>query len=248
MTFKDGDPRFSLARPGERMPGEYTGPAQGGDFSWVRTSWFDRLRGRQVTRAVAELTEGLKEATGYNYQAAAYEHSKQVHALARREEELLPLKHEQRRANLELGIVETQCAISEVLEKRERAQAEHRRVMIEQKGQKQAAKARNKNHKRARREARQAAREARYAMRDRPAAARPADTGPEAFNRHYRTMEEAKRNTLEGERRIQAIYAAAAAQRRHLTDDEMLEVDAINDAAQAARDEVRRTGASDFRP
>jgi hypothetical protein len=239
--------RVSLARPGERLPGEYTGPAQGSDFSWVKTGWLDRLRGRQAMRAVAELTDGLREATGYNHQSAAYEQSKQAVALARGQAEFLPLKLEQERTAFQLGIMQTQCAISDALEKRERAQAEHQRVMIDQKGRTKVAKARNKSAKRARREARQAAREARYAMREQPPTRRPTDAGP-AFNRHFRTMQEAKRNLSEGERRIQAIYAAAAAERRHLTADEMLEVDAINDAAQAARDEVRRSGASDFRP
>jgi hypothetical protein len=59
-------------------------------------------------------------------------------------------------------------------------------------------------------------------------------------------MQEAKANLSEGERRIQAIYARAAAERRHLSDEELMEVDAIADAANAASAEVRRAAASDL--
>jgi hypothetical protein len=244
MTYRDGDPRFEIIRPEDTMPTAYRGPAEGNDFAWVKPTWLDRLRGRSMVKSLVVLNDGLRLATEYNQQAAVYEQSRQAIIHARNQEQLLPLKLEQERSEYELVLVRSQCAIQDELERRKRVHLEHKRAIIEQKGARQTAKARIKQNKRARRAAREADRRRPFA--ETPPPAQFVDDGPEAFQRHFKTMQEAKRNLSEGERRIRAIYARAAAERRQLTEEELLEVDAIADAAQAAEDEVRRSGASDL--
>jgi hypothetical protein len=156
---------------------------------------------------------------------------------------LLPLKFEHEQSALQLSIVQTHGAMRDELERRERARLEHKRQITELKGANKAAKSRNKQAKRARRRARDAERHRGYDQSPPP---RPNGGGAAAFHRHYRTMEEVRANLSEGERRLQEIYGRAAARRRNLTDDEMMEVDAIKDAMRAAKDEVIRTGASDL--
>ena len=79
-----------------------------------------------------------------------------------------------------------------------------------------------------------------------PAPTEPRDDAAEVFARHIRTEETVKRSRSAADKRIDAIYARAAAERRQLTDDEIEEVDALGDAAKAAESELRRSAASDL--
>lgn len=244
--YRDGDDGYDIIGPGERLPGEYTGPAERGDFGWVKPTWLERFRGKRKGDTLAILNENLGLATNYNNQAAAYIRSQQAIVHARNQERLLPLKIEEEQSAAQLRIVRNHGAISDELERRERAQREHKRRMTELKGAAKAAKSRNKQARRARRRARDAERRRDYDQSPPPPSSRPNGGGAAAFHRHYRTMEEVKANLSEGERRLHEIYGRAAAQRRNLTDDELMEVDAITDAMRAAKDEVIRTGASDL--
>lgn len=245
-TYRDGDDEYTIIRPGDQVPGHYTGPAERGDFSWMNSTWLERFRGKQKGKSLQILNENLGLATNYNNQHAAYIRSQHAIVEANNDERLLPLKAEARQAELQLSIVRTHGAIHDDLERRERAQLEHKRRITELKGAAKAAKSRNKQQRRARRRARDAERRRDYDQSPPPPPPRPNGGGAAAFHRHYRTMEEVKTNLSEGERRLQEIYGRAAAQRRNLTDDEMMEVDAITDAMRAAKDEVIRTGASDL--
>src|SRR6266536_2678333 len=73
--YQDGDPGFSLMRPGDFLPSEH-GPATGGDFSWVKGTWFERMRGRSIARSIAELKDGLELSTEYQQAAKAYDESR----------------------------------------------------------------------------------------------------------------------------------------------------------------------------
>jgi hypothetical protein len=88
---------------------------------------------------------------------------------------------------------------------------------------------------------------------DRIAAARrkraetaPADNTPEEFRRAWATEERVRVNRSEAEIRIDAIYARARAEVRDLTQDEIEEVDALVNTADAAEDTIRRGAASDL--
>jgi hypothetical protein len=72
------------------------------------------------------------------------------------------------------------------------------------------------------------------------------DEMPEPLRRHYATEQEVHANVTEAQRRAQAIRDRAAAQRRNLTNEEIEEIDALEDAAQAAADSIRRGAASDL--
>lgn len=236
--YRDGDRGYDIIRPGERMPGEYVGPAEGGDFGWLRPSPWERFRNRGKGKSLKILNDNLGLATDYNRKTAEHIRSKHDIAHAQNEGQLLPLKFEQEQSQIQLGILRNHGAMADELERRERARQEHKLKMIQLKGGRKSAKARNKQEQRARRRGRQP-------IDHQP---EPPTSGPAAFNRHYRTVQEANMNRWEGERRIQEIYGRAAAAKRQLTPEELEEVDAIDDAARAAADEVRRTGASDLPP
>ena len=233
--YRDGDDGYDIIRPGERMPTEYTGPAERGDFAWVRPTLPARWRGVRIGKTLKILNDNLGQEIQYNEQTAAFVRTKHAIVEAHDEERLLPLKFEQKQATLQLSIVKTLGAIKDEMERGERERLEHKRQMAE-------LKSRDKQAKRARRRARDAERRRSFDQPQRP----PTGGGAAAFHRHYRTMEEVRANLSEGESRLQEIYGRAAARRRNLTDDEMMEVDAIQDAMRAAKDEVIRTGASDL--
>lgn len=250
-TYRDGDAGYTVMGPRESLPTrhngslprQYTGPAQGSDFDWVDPSIIQRFLGRGRRKALKILNDNLGLSVEYNHQAAAYELSQQAIIHAQNQAALLPLRLEEERSERRLRVLRTHGAMRDEVERRERAEVEHERRMTELKGERKSAKSRNKQAKRARRRARQAERQP--PRDDRPP---PASYGPDAFHRHYRTAEEVRDNLSEGERRIREIYARAAAERRQLTAEELEEVDAIADAARAAADEIRRTGASDLPP
>lgn len=238
-AYKDGDSGFSILRPGEGVPAP-TGPAEGGDFGWVKTGPLDRWRGARVARSIEGLTRGLKTTTGYNVAATKYEESRQALALVRERGDLLPLQKAQDRERLETEIVQGRLAADAMVQEHQQAMAlaakDHEIELLNRKAEKLQAKARVKEAKRALKEA---------GKKKAPQAAAGSE-GPAEFERHYQTAQKAKGNLSEGKRRVREIYAAAADERRQLTDEEMMEVDAINDAARAAADEVRRGAASDL--
>jgi hypothetical protein len=84
--------------------------------------------------------------------------------------------------------------------------------------------------------------------RDRRKASEPAvlDDMPEHLRRHYATQREVNRTYADARHRAQAIRDLAAAQGRDSTSDEMEAIDALEDAAAAAEDSIRRGDASDL--
>jgi hypothetical protein len=244
-TYRDGDSRFEIMRPGELRPTAYQGPTEGRDYAWVRPGIIDRWMNRRRGKSLAVNYENLRLATNYNIQTAEYVKSEQAIVHARNQERLLPLKYEAEETDWQLKIIQTEATMSDELERRERAQQEHKRRMAELKGERKATKSRNKQARRARRRARDAERRRSTYDQGPPP---PTSGGAEAFQRHYQTHQHAAASLSEGRRRRREIYARAEAERRNLTEDEMLEVDAIDDAAEAGADEMRRTGASDLPP
>jgi hypothetical protein len=244
-TYRDGDDRYELIRPGEHLPGQYTGPAEGGDFAWLRPTWLERFRGKRKGKSLETANKNLRSATDYNNNTAGYIRSKHGIIEAHNEGHLLPLKAEYQKANLQLSIVQTHGAIHDELERRDRAQLEHQRRMTELKGERKSAKSRNKQAKREQRRARQAERQRSTYDRQPPPSPH---NGAEAFRRHYEARQHAGDSLAEGKWRRHEIYARAEAEGRNLTEEDMLELDAIDDAARAGADEMRRTGASDLPP
>jgi len=232
--------RVTVFPPGSNLPAQQPSPADGDDFDWVQSGFLARRRGHALARTIDELAGGLEIAAKYNIAAKAYEESRQALAHARDQASLLPLKLEVQRERLNAEILQGQAHFNRVLQAHrqaaEVAAADHEIDMLRREEERRRLKlciAKLKLEK--------------EGLRPASGPTAPAwGDGPEAFQRHFKTMQEAKRNVTEGQRRIETIYARAAAERRQLTDDELLEVDAIADAAQAAEDEVRRGGASDL--
>jgi hypothetical protein len=237
--YKDGDPGFSILRPGETVPAARGGPADGGDFGWIRTGILDRMRNRRLARALEEHTAGLKLTTEYTHQAARYEEARQALALARERASLLPLATERDRERLKHELVAAQLELEALLQERQRAveiaDADHKIALIARKAEKLEAKARVKEAKRALKQAGK-----------KPKGQSAADDMPEEFRRHWQTEQDVHRNRSESDARIAAIYDRARAERRNLSAEEIEEVDALANAADGAESEVRRRAASDF--
>ncbi len=235
--YQDGDPGFSLMRPGDFLPSEH-GPATGGDFSWVKGTWFERMRGRSIARSIAELKDGLELSTEYQQAAKAYEESRQALALAREQAAFSPMKLEQEKQRLQAQLLGIQGELEAIVYRRQLAQADHGIAMLEREEQRLAAKLRIKKQKLKRRELK-----AQRKKQVTPLDDAPTDDPPEAFRRFWSTEEEVRTNRSFADDRVGAIYRRAAAERRQLTDNELEEIDALTNAASGAESEIRRRAA-----
>jgi hypothetical protein len=195
-----------------------------------------RWRGRRFAKAVKEQAAGVVIATEYYTQAAAFERARQGLVLAHQEAALLPLKLETQRQQLQGQLLQGQVHLDAMLQERQQAAelaaAEHQIELLNRKSEKLEAKARIKNAKRALKDAGKKKREA------------PVDDTPEEFRRHWQTEQRVRENRSEAQRRVAEIYDTARRERRNLSPDEIEEMDALADAAEAAEADVRRRAAS----
>src|SRR5947207_9398690 len=97
-TYRDGDGEYTIIRPGEQVPGPYTGPAERDDFAWMKSTWLEQFRGKQKGKSLEILNKNLRLGTDYNNGTAGYIRSQHAIVEARNEGRLLPLKHEYRQA------------------------------------------------------------------------------------------------------------------------------------------------------
>lgn len=233
MSNFDDDDRVTIYPPGAPLPTE--AGRQGREFTSVDTSWRVRRRGRALARTIQGLTGGLKITAEHTDAETALEKSRQELERVRGETALLPLQLERQRHELHRHLLTEQLRIEEMLAQHHRstelAQADHELALAARKEEKLAAKLRRKRLK---------LDLERLSERHEPPA--EDDTPPE-FRRHWKTEQRARANRSEAEQRIMAIYERARVERRGLSADEIEEVDALADAAEAAEADVRRRAA-----
>ena len=239
-THRPGDPTYELLPPGSDVHSKpataLSVSALALDFAGISTSFSSRWHGRRLARRIEELTEGQRISAEYAVSATANEQAKQGLELAQRQAALIPLKIERERQQLQGQLLEGQVVLSAILQRHqneaELAAADHELALLERRERKLTLKARIKAKKRELRG---------------PKDEQPADDGTtDAFRRHYKTETRVRANRSEADVRIAAIYARAQAERRNLSDDEIEEVDALTDAAEAAEADVRRGAAGGF--
>lgn len=241
-TYRDGDPKFSVLRPGDHnLPvgagrgGPVGGFATADDFGWVRPSIVTRFQEWRRVGAVRRYTGGLETAARYNRAAADYVRARGELVYAAQQAALVPLKIERDRQQIEAEIVQGRVAFDAMLQSAqsaaEQSAAEHQIAMEQLEERRLRAKAKRKEAKRALKGAR----------RDPEPA--PQGDGPEAFRRHWATEQEVRRNRSAAEARIAQIYERARAERRTLSPEEVEAVDALADSAEAAEADVRRRAA-----